>query len=56
MKCMTLFKLSISKCEASGEPEATNRNRICIQIGRVSAAEHLQGAFGQKAALSALGP
>jgi hypothetical protein len=28
----------------------------CIQLGRVWAAEHFQGAFGQKAALSAIEP
>jgi hypothetical protein len=38
------------------EPRKVLRISEELLIGRVSAAEHFQGTFGQKAALSALGP
>ena len=37
-------------------PAGSLVTKRCIQIGRVSAVEYLQGAFGQKAAPSAIEP
>jgi hypothetical protein len=48
-----LLRPNSSKCEASGKPEAADRNEPCTQIGRVSAAEYFQG-HSDKGQLEAL--